>query len=148
MPSSLSSLRCAPNGYLRTHVFFMRTAKILIRLGECPTWSESSLGSHAILLVLLWDGLNFVYRFQLWNDDRCVLFNMVDHFLAKFAVNLQSKITKRLFTLSMLGKKFDIWNIFFFIFTENKLWHFMHIAYYNRSSLTFASCDWWSERFL
>ena len=31
-----------------------RTAKTLIRLGGCPGWSESSLGAHAILLVLSW----------------------------------------------------------------------------------------------
>ena len=30
----------------------MRTAKTLIRLGGCPGWSESSLGIHAISLVL------------------------------------------------------------------------------------------------
>ena len=30
----------------------MRTVKTLIRLGGCPGWSESSLGAHAILLVL------------------------------------------------------------------------------------------------
>ena len=41
------------------------TAKTLIRLGRipirlcgCPGWSESSLGAHAILLVLSWDGSN------------------------------------------------------------------------------------------
>ena len=28
----------------------------LIRLGGCPGWSESSLGAHAILLVLSWGG--------------------------------------------------------------------------------------------
>ena len=28
----------------------------LIRLGECPNWSESSLGAHAILYVLSWGG--------------------------------------------------------------------------------------------
>ena len=31
----------------------MRTAKTLIWLGGCPGWSESSLGAHAILLVML-----------------------------------------------------------------------------------------------
>ena len=41
-----------------THAFFMRTAKTLIRLGECPVWSESSLGAHAILLVLSQGGSN------------------------------------------------------------------------------------------
>ena len=28
----------------------------LIRVGGCPGWSESSLGAHAILLVLSWGG--------------------------------------------------------------------------------------------
>ena len=28
----------------------------LIRLGRCPGWSESSLGAHAILLILSWGG--------------------------------------------------------------------------------------------
>ena len=41
------SLRCALNGYLRTQCFFMRTAKILIKLGGRPGWSESSLGAHS-----------------------------------------------------------------------------------------------------
>ena len=46
------SLRCAGHGQLRTQAFFMQTGKTLIRLGGCPGWSESSLGAHAILLVL------------------------------------------------------------------------------------------------
>ena len=53
---SVQSLRCPLNGYLRTQAFFMWTAKILIRLGGCPGWSESSLSTHAILLVLSWGG--------------------------------------------------------------------------------------------
>ena len=36
----------------------MRIAKTLIRLGRCLGWSESSLGAHAILLVLSWGGSN------------------------------------------------------------------------------------------
>ena len=31
-------------------------AKTPIRRGGCPNWSESSLGAHAILLVLSWGG--------------------------------------------------------------------------------------------
>ena len=50
------SLSCALNGQLRTQAFFMRTAKTLIRLGECPGWSESSLSAQIILLVLSWGG--------------------------------------------------------------------------------------------
>ena len=45
---SLISLRCALNGYLRTHAFFMRAAKTLIRLGGFPGWSESSLGVQSL----------------------------------------------------------------------------------------------------
>ena len=36
----------------------MRTAKTLIRLGGWPGWSESPLGTNAILLVLSWGGSN------------------------------------------------------------------------------------------
>ena len=52
------SLRCALNGSLSTQAFFMWTAKPLIRLGGCPGWSASSLGAHAILLVLSCRGSN------------------------------------------------------------------------------------------
>ena len=41
------SLRCVLSGYLRTQAFYMQTAKTLIRLGGCPGWSESSLGSQS-----------------------------------------------------------------------------------------------------
>ena len=34
----------------------MRAAKTLLRLGGFPDWSESSLGAHAILLILTWGG--------------------------------------------------------------------------------------------
>ena len=33
----------------------------LVRLGGCPGWSESSLGAHAILLVLSWDGSQLIH---------------------------------------------------------------------------------------
>ena len=54
--ASAQNLCCALNWWLRTQAFFMRTAKILIRLDRCPGWSESLLGPHAILLVLSWGG--------------------------------------------------------------------------------------------
>ena len=50
-PSSRISLRCVLNGKLRTQGFFMRTAKtdqIGRRLGGCPGWSESSLGTQSL----------------------------------------------------------------------------------------------------
>ena len=43
----------------------MRTAKILIRLGGCPGWSESLLGAHAILLVL-----SFAGSILIWNTEK------------------------------------------------------------------------------
>ena len=58
------SLRCALSGLLWAQAFFMRTVKTRIRLGGCPGWSESSLGTHAILFVLSWGGSN---RFYLLN---------------------------------------------------------------------------------
>ena len=45
---SLISLRCALNEWLRTQAFIMQTAKSLIRLGGCQSWSESSLGAQAV----------------------------------------------------------------------------------------------------
>ena len=42
---------------MRTQCFFMWT---VIRLGECPGWSESSLGAQIILLVLSWGVSLFV----------------------------------------------------------------------------------------
>ena len=50
------NLRCVFYGWLRTQAFFKRTVKTLIRLGGCPGWSESLLGTHAISLVLSWGG--------------------------------------------------------------------------------------------
>ena len=38
----------------------MRTAKTQSRLGGCPSWSESSLGAHVILLVLSCAGYNVI----------------------------------------------------------------------------------------
>ena len=66
------SLRCALNEKLRTQAFLMRTAKTLIRLWGCPGWSESSLGAHAILLVLSWANSNLIQTLicssrGLWN---------------------------------------------------------------------------------
>ena len=48
-PPSLTdrSLRCALNGYLRTHFFFIRITKSLIGLGGCQCWSESLLGEQS-----------------------------------------------------------------------------------------------------
>ena len=60
-PPSLISLRCALSGYIRTQFCFRRTALTLIRLGECPGWSESSLGAQIILLVLSCCGSIFIH---------------------------------------------------------------------------------------
>ena len=45
----------------------MRTAKILIRLGGCPGWSDSSPVAQVILLVLSWGGS---YAFECYFCNR------------------------------------------------------------------------------
>ena len=57
-PPSLISLRCVFYGQPRGQWFFVRTTKTLCRLGGSPGWSESSLGTQLILLVLLCIGSN------------------------------------------------------------------------------------------
>ena len=51
-PSLIRVFAVSSMGSKRTQGFFMRTTKTLIKLGGCPGWFESSLGAHAILLVL------------------------------------------------------------------------------------------------
>ena len=46
-------LRCSHEETLGFSLPIERIVKTLIRLGSCPGWSESSLGAHIILLVLL-----------------------------------------------------------------------------------------------
>ena len=43
---------CVLNGKLRNQGFFMWLAKTQIRLGRCPGWSESLLGTQVISFVL------------------------------------------------------------------------------------------------
>ena len=52
------SLHCPHEETLGPQLPTEWTAKILIRLGICPGWSESSLGAQTILLVLSWGGSN------------------------------------------------------------------------------------------
>ena len=62
-PSAQSdqSLRCPHEETLGPQPATERKAKTQIRLGGCPGWSESSLGAHAILVVLSRGG-SFVER--------------------------------------------------------------------------------------
>ena len=55
------SLHCPHEESLGPHLPIKCTAKTLIRLGRCPGWSESSLGAHAVLLVLSWDGSYYLF---------------------------------------------------------------------------------------
>ena len=50
------SQRCPPEAKLGPKLPIEHTAKTLIRLGGCPGWSESSLGTKVILLGLSWGG--------------------------------------------------------------------------------------------
>ena len=53
---SHQSQRCPPEAKLGLKLLIEHAAKTLIRLGGCPGWSESLLGTKVILLVLSWDG--------------------------------------------------------------------------------------------
>ena len=55
------SLHCPHEESLGPGLPIECTVKTLIRLGGCPGWSESSLGTHAILLVLSRGGSYSVY---------------------------------------------------------------------------------------
>ena len=55
------SQRCPPEAKFGPKLPIERTAKTLIRLGGCPGWSESSLGTKVILLVLSWGGPESTY---------------------------------------------------------------------------------------
>ena len=55
---SEQSLRRLHEETLGSQLSIECTAKTLIRLGGCPGWTESSLGTKAILLILLWGGSN------------------------------------------------------------------------------------------
>ena len=98
------SLLYALSRQLRTKAFFMRTTKTLISLSGCSGWSESSLGAHAILLVLSWGGL-FVLR---WMDTSgtftAILYNG-DNFCDLFCVPADQALSKNMSTLK--GKESD-----------------------------------------
>ena len=69
---SASSLSVRGNlgSFIATH---WEHSKDLNRPGECPGWSESLLGTHAILLVLSWGG-SFVFSdLPVWSSQilRC-----------------------------------------------------------------------------
>ena len=55
-PPSLISQHCPPEAKVGPKLPIERTAKTLIRLGGCPGWSESSLGTKVILFVFSWGG--------------------------------------------------------------------------------------------
>ena len=68
---SLISLRCPHEASSGPKLPTECTAKTLIRLGRCPGWSESLLGSHAILLVLSRGG-----SFILWSSKTYYLWGV------------------------------------------------------------------------
>ena len=65
-------------------IFFIRTAKTLIRPSGCPGWSESSLGAYDTLLVLSW-GSSYdnagqlstcnMFGKKMWVTEQCVISN-------------------------------------------------------------------------
>ena len=57
-PPSLIRVFAVPLKKARIPSYPLIAERRLIRLGGCPGWAESSLGAHAILLVLSWGGSN------------------------------------------------------------------------------------------
>ena len=78
-PSLITAVCCVLNVSLRTQAFFIRTAKTLIRLGGCPDWSEYSLGTHAILLVLSWGGSFSFAMLWIMSIDRVSMSKKCSH---------------------------------------------------------------------
>ena len=56
MVSEVLSIWKLSHGMAKPTKWSVRPAKTQIRLGGCPGWSESSLGTKVILLVLSWGG--------------------------------------------------------------------------------------------
>ena len=78
------SLRCALNGWVRPQAFFIRTAKTLIRLGGCPGWSESSLGSYIKIpsffdAMYIFKSLNYAVIKQILSSKQCISFFLSFH---------------------------------------------------------------------
>ena len=82
---------------VRLLAFFMRTAKTLIRLGGCPGWSESSLGAHAILLVLSRCGSYLFDQEQIQSHSTSCQRHKTrkDHKISRNKVKQQMRKTKR-----------------------------------------------------
>ena len=74
-PPSLISLPCPHEKSLGPELHIERIAKTLIRLGECPGWSESSLGAHSLSLVLSWGGSNYATTEYIWASKMCILWH-------------------------------------------------------------------------
>ena len=112
-------------------------AKTLIRLGGCPGWSESSLGAHAIVLVLLWGGSIFNFAvtkflgFQKMVESQQVLTwnlnNFCDniHDIIKFTFNGQ---------LNQISSK-SVWKHILTDFKTQHLGHNLIFVFINRNKV-------------
>ena len=112
----------------------MRTAKTLIRLGGCPGWSESSLGAHAILLVLSCRGSYFDssdYGWVIGNTFQ----NAPGYFSYSYpkSANRHTRISFLLFeyneslTLNFNNISFRIWNDW--VLMNSSKWNFGHLRH-------------------
>ena len=97
------SLRSAFNREFRAQCFFMRTVKTLIRLGECPGWSESSLGTQVILLISSCSDSNY---FVSWHLKRiCETINMQSWMICITLINFLAFKFTILCTALIVSKK-------------------------------------------
>ena len=64
--------------------FFMRTAKTLIRLGRCPGWSETSLGTHC------W----FCHEVAHWFIHLCLILTCNNYCLYKEVISMSAVLQR------------------------------------------------------
>ena len=104
------------------------------KLGRCPGWSESSLGAHAILLVLSWGGSfvynqilpegQFIWASMFWEyaswerdwtrsqDEICWdLVDLIHATLPTFTVLRDTSQVSFVYLVFFFGKKVKIWDI-------------------------------------
>ena len=92
----------------------MRTAKTLIRLGGCPGWSESSLGTHSFCWfchvtaqVCFWFKIWFSVSRMFWTKDWSQLWKMYYHKTPKLWTPKQIAVVilKLSFYYRIMGQK-------------------------------------------
>ena len=125
-PSLIKVFAVRSMGNLRAQIFFMRTAKSLIRLGGCPGWSESSLGAHS----LCWFCHVAAHISQITSNEK--------DFAIKHWLNIITKATKK-------GQRSLTWvqTRIYFVYLP---WTRSHMSYFGVKVI--LKCDIWYSHIL